>query len=269
MTHRTDVSHAGVGDFQLPPTLRGVRTRWKTPRVLAAFQGCSVWCFGARLDAAGASGEGTGASATALARAVRASDSSFSRQHCLYLRPDPQRHGSLRPGRSAVVVIIVSVEYVACHRCNQLGKIRGREVQGSRLTPLSLLPVGSQRPYLPQPAEVIAHDRSAPAQLVSRGAHDLVEEGNERIGVHHVHPIRAGSSNWAPSEGDLKAVAPDGILRASRRRIVLSYERIRVWLKKSREPRRFSSSRWRATTSRHCNKQEHERGTRGHTAWRL
>jgi hypothetical protein len=46
-------------------------------------------------------------------RAALASALSFSRQHCLYLRPEPQWHGSLRPGRAIVVAVI---EGVYCNR---------------------------------------------------------------------------------------------------------------------------------------------------------
>jgi len=42
-------------------------------------------------------------------RAALASALSFSRQHCLYLRPEPQWHGSLRPGRAIVVAVIERV----------------------------------------------------------------------------------------------------------------------------------------------------------------
>src|SRR6266704_2883573 len=46
------------------------------------------------------------ASAAAF-RAALASALSFSRQQCLYLRPEPQWQGSLRPGRAIVVAVIV------------------------------------------------------------------------------------------------------------------------------------------------------------------
>ena len=42
-------------------------------------------------------------------RAALASALSFSRQQCLYLRPEPQWHGSLRPGRAIVVAVIERV----------------------------------------------------------------------------------------------------------------------------------------------------------------
>ena len=48
------------------------------------------------------------ASAAAF-RAALASALSFSRQQCLYLRPEPQWHGSLRPGRAIVVAVIERV----------------------------------------------------------------------------------------------------------------------------------------------------------------
>src|SRR5688572_4876588 len=40
---------------------------------------------------------------------MRASASSLSRQHCLYLRPEPQRQGSLRPSRTTAVLFILIV----------------------------------------------------------------------------------------------------------------------------------------------------------------
>jgi len=45
---------------------------------------------------------GAPAASAVFARAARTAASSLSRQHCLYLRPEPQWQGSLRPGRSAV-----------------------------------------------------------------------------------------------------------------------------------------------------------------------
>ena len=50
----------------------------------------------------------SGPSAVAF-RAALASALSFSRQHCLYLRPEPQWQGSLRPGRAIVVAVIERV----------------------------------------------------------------------------------------------------------------------------------------------------------------
>ena len=76
---------------QLPPTLRGVRVRGMKPREVVAFQGWSVRTFGARVGAdVAASDDRTAASAAAFARAAAACASSFSRQQCLYLRPEPQ-----------------------------------------------------------------------------------------------------------------------------------------------------------------------------------
>jgi hypothetical protein len=61
------------------------------PRVLAAFQGWFVWGFGGRLGFDGAApDDGAGVSAAALAREATSSARSFSRQQCLYLRPEPQ-----------------------------------------------------------------------------------------------------------------------------------------------------------------------------------
>jgi hypothetical protein len=97
--------------FPQLPTLRGVRVRLEKPRRAVAFQG---WCVcGDRVGVEGAALEaGTGAVAAALARAAVASASSFWRQQCLYLRPDPQRQTSLRPGRAAVGGVIKgSVSY--------------------------------------------------------------------------------------------------------------------------------------------------------------
>ena len=91
---------------QLPPTLRGVRDRGMKPRVEVAFQGWSVWGFGARLGIELAASFGTGVSAAASARAAAVSVSSFARQQCLYLRPDPQRQGSLRPGGGLAGAVI-------------------------------------------------------------------------------------------------------------------------------------------------------------------
>jgi hypothetical protein len=100
---------------QLPPTLRGVRERGTKPRVVFARHGCSVRGFGARVDAVvtgSASGAGTAASSAAFTRATAAAASFFARQHCLYLRPEPQGHGSLRPTRTFIWGISdVSVPY--------------------------------------------------------------------------------------------------------------------------------------------------------------
>ncbi len=98
---RFDDEHSRPLD-QLPPTLRGVRDLGTKPRVVFARHGCSERGFGARVDAVvtgSASGAGTAASSAAFARATAAAASSFARQHCLYLRPEPQGHGSLRPIR--------------------------------------------------------------------------------------------------------------------------------------------------------------------------
>ena len=79
------------GRAQLPPTLRGVRGRGTKPREVVALQGWCVWGFGARVGVdVAASGDRATASAAALARAAPACASSFSRQQCLYLRPEPQ-----------------------------------------------------------------------------------------------------------------------------------------------------------------------------------
>ncbi len=79
---------------QLPPTLRGVRVRGMKPREVVVFQGWCVWGFGARAGADVAAPDGlAAASAAALARAAAACRSSFSRQQCLYLRPEPQWQG--------------------------------------------------------------------------------------------------------------------------------------------------------------------------------
>ena len=79
------------GLAQLPPTLRGVRVRGTKPREVVAFQGWCVCCLGARGRAdVVASDDGAAAAAAALARVAAARASSFSRQQCLYLRPEPQ-----------------------------------------------------------------------------------------------------------------------------------------------------------------------------------
>jgi hypothetical protein len=62
------------------------------PREVVAFQGWWVSGFGARFGAGVAASDDPAAAsaAAALARAAAAWRSSFSRQHCLYLRPEPQ-----------------------------------------------------------------------------------------------------------------------------------------------------------------------------------
>lgn len=77
--------------IQLPPTLRGVRVRGIKPREVVAFQGWCVWCFraGEGVDVA-ALDDRAASCAAASARAADARASSFSRQQCLYLRPEPQ-----------------------------------------------------------------------------------------------------------------------------------------------------------------------------------
>jgi len=67
--------------------------RGAKPRDVVALQGWCVWCLGARVGAgAGASPAGrvAAASAAAFVRAALAAALSFSRQQCLYLRPEPQ-----------------------------------------------------------------------------------------------------------------------------------------------------------------------------------
>ena len=65
------------------------------------------------------------ASAAAF-RAALASALSFSRQQRLYLRPEPQWHGSLRPGRAIVVAVI---ERVYCNRMHSTeGHVAGDNV---------------------------------------------------------------------------------------------------------------------------------------------
>jgi hypothetical protein len=99
---------------QLPPTFRGVRMRGMKPRDVVAFQGWCVSGFGARTGAAAAaSGVAAASCFAASARAADASAASFARQQCLYLRPDPQGQGSLRPGRALVGAVI---EQVYCGR---------------------------------------------------------------------------------------------------------------------------------------------------------
>ena len=89
-----------------PPTFRGVRVRGTKPRVELeppTFHGCSVFGFGVRDCGFGVSSAGAaGASAAfaALARAAASFFSSLARQQCLYFFPEPQRQGSLRPGRA-------------------------------------------------------------------------------------------------------------------------------------------------------------------------
>ena len=102
---------------QLPPTLRGVRVCETKPREVVAFHGWCVGCFGARVGAdVAASDDRAAASAAALARAAAAFASSFSRQQCLYLRPEPQRQSWLRPGRALVEAVIEKVYRTGCAR---------------------------------------------------------------------------------------------------------------------------------------------------------
>ena len=92
--HHHSGPHAprGFSPPQLPPTLRGVRVRDTKPREVVLFHGCCVWGFGGRVGGGfvAASDDRSAASAAALTRAAAASASSFSKQQCLYLRPEPQ-----------------------------------------------------------------------------------------------------------------------------------------------------------------------------------
>src|SRR4051812_18980354 len=98
--------------------------RGMKPRDVVAFHGWWVWDFGARLGAVvSVSGESTGSLAAASARAADACVASFSRQHCLYFRPEPQWQGSLRPGRALMGAVI-----------------------GSSVSPKAPIPPESQRP---------------------------------------------------------------------------------------------------------------------------
>jgi hypothetical protein len=113
------VSQTGCADrlahkrepIQLPPTLRGALVCGTNPRAVFVFQGWWVWCLGARGGGGAASGRGAAASALAVARTAAAWWLSFSRQHCLYLWPDPQWQSWLRPGLGLVEVIEESVPY--------------------------------------------------------------------------------------------------------------------------------------------------------------
>ena len=92
---------------QLPPTFRGVRIRGTKPRAVVVFHGCSVRGFTGRVGVGLADAAGVvDASADALSRAATSLVWSFSRQQCLYLRPEPQWQGSLRPGRELVGGVI-------------------------------------------------------------------------------------------------------------------------------------------------------------------
>ena len=87
------------------------------PRVAVAFQGWWVWGLGGRLGADAAASVSAGFAASsdaALALALTAFFSSFSRQQRLYFLPDPQWQGSLRPGRAAAGSVIE--ESVPHHR---------------------------------------------------------------------------------------------------------------------------------------------------------
>jgi hypothetical protein len=81
----------GSDAFQLPPTLRGPRGRGTYTRERDAFHGCSVRCLVVRFATPRAASAGCGA-ASAAARALAAVRAalSFSKQHSLYLRPEPQ-----------------------------------------------------------------------------------------------------------------------------------------------------------------------------------
>ena len=94
-------------DDQLPPTFRGARIRGTKPRAVVVFHGCSVRGFTGRVGVGLADAAGVvDASADALSRAATSLAWSFSRQQCLYLRPEPQWQGSLRPGRELVGGVI-------------------------------------------------------------------------------------------------------------------------------------------------------------------
>ena len=98
----------------MPPTLRGARVRGMNPREVLAFQGWWVCGFWDRADAgATAPDDGGVVAAAAAARSAAACLSSLSRQQCLYLRPDPQWQGSLRPGDGVRTVIENSVPHDA------------------------------------------------------------------------------------------------------------------------------------------------------------
>src|SRR5947209_13759105 len=73
---------------------------WKPRGVWGPFHGWRVLCFGVGGGALGVSAAvaSLAAAASAWARALRALASSLSRQQFLYFFPEPQWHGSLRPG---------------------------------------------------------------------------------------------------------------------------------------------------------------------------
>src|SRR4051812_24399559 len=83
-----------------------MRVRLEKPRLAVVFHGCCVFGFGGRVGVEEAASIGAGAAAAVFARAAAALASSFGRQQCLYFRPDPQRHLSLRPGRAIVEALI-------------------------------------------------------------------------------------------------------------------------------------------------------------------
>jgi hypothetical protein len=84
--------------------------RGTKPRVVFAFQGWLDFAFCGRVGVSGTAASGDAAAASAaLARAAASAAWSLSRQHCLYLRPEPQWQGSLRPGRGVVGDITTSV----------------------------------------------------------------------------------------------------------------------------------------------------------------
>jgi hypothetical protein len=80
----------------------------------SAGRGRGVAC-GAGSSSAG--GVGWSALTCCAARAARSASSSLSRQQCLYFFPEPQWHGSLRPGRFVPVSVIVHLSRLLRYHC--------------------------------------------------------------------------------------------------------------------------------------------------------
>lgn len=110
--------HGEVGDRRRqlrasypPPILRGVRDAGTNPREVEPARHGSCVCTLRAVAAGVSTGSAAGCAASAAATSARttaAAASSFARQQCLYLRPEPHRQGSLRPGGAAIEVIMSS-----------------------------------------------------------------------------------------------------------------------------------------------------------------
>jgi hypothetical protein len=89
------------GSFAAQPALRGVVTlRGPGAFLVVRFHGCGWVRGGGGVRCEGASSGGAVGSAALVccSRDTRSASSSLARQQCLYFFPEPQWHGSLRPG---------------------------------------------------------------------------------------------------------------------------------------------------------------------------